>query len=235
LSAFDFFALAAELMKRNPPHHSDHDQLSRMALLGLAAGRDFDVSGLGAADVEEVEAGAVEARQAMQAALPRVGGVANGWVIPTDTMGVYGNYYLKRALVTLVGLGANPAEDAVYPVLLADEDGEPVSGDHSYVIHFDKDGLPPVAAFWSITMYDAEGFQVANEIDRFAIGDRDALAYNDDGSLDIYVQHADPGPERTSNWLPAPAADLGITMRLYAPAPEVLAGAWAPPPVRRVG
>ncbi|MBN9623152.1 MAG: DUF1214 domain-containing protein, partial [Actinobacteria bacterium] len=152
-----------------------------------------------------------------------------------EGIGVYGNGYLKRALVAEMGLGANPPEDAVYPLLLADADGKPIDGDNDYVVHFEPDALPPVAAFWSITMYDAEGFQVANELDRFAIGDRDPLAYNDDGSLDIYVQRENPGPERESNWLPAGPGPSGITMRLYAPARPVLSGTWAPPPVRRAG
>lgn len=233
MSAVDFFALGAELMKEHAPHHSDYSQLSRIAGLGLVPGQDLDPSRFTAAELEEIEAGAVEAREMMAASLPRMGSVANGWVIPADTMGVYGNYYLKRALVTQVGLGANQAEDAVYPVLLTDSDGQPASGDHDYVMHFAANQIPPVSAFWSITMYDAEGFQVANEINRFAIGDRDNLTFNADGSLDIYLQHTSPGPDKATNWLPAPEGPLGITMRLYAPAPEVLRGAWAPPPVRR--
>jgi hypothetical protein len=84
-------------------------------------------------------------------------------------------------------------------------------------------------------MYDAEGYQTANELNRFAIGDRDALTYNDDGSLDLYLQHGNPGPDRESNWLPAPLGPLGVTMRLYAPKPAVLLGQWHPPAVRRVG
>ncbi len=90
-------------------------------------------------------------------------------------------------------------------------------------------------AFWSVTMYDAEGYQVANEIDRFAIGDRDTLLYNADGSLDLYLQHRNPGPpEKVANWLPAPLGTLGVTMRLYAPPRrEVISGAWHPPAVRR--
>jgi hypothetical protein len=76
-------------------------------------------------------------------------------------MGVYGNYYFKRAVVTLVGLGANPAEDAVYPLLTADGDRNPIVGENAYIIHFDADELPPAAAFWSVTMYDADGFQAA--------------------------------------------------------------------------
>jgi hypothetical protein len=91
----------------------------------------------------------------------------------------------ERAIITMVGLGANSAEDAVYPILMADADGHLLAGDNDYVLHFDKTGLPPVHAFWSVTMYDAEGFQVANSLNRFAIGDRDPLHYNADGSLDM--------------------------------------------------
>jgi hypothetical protein len=150
-----------------------------------------------------------------------------------DMIGVYGNAYRRRAVVALVGLGANPPEDAVYPLLTADADGHPVAGEHDYALHFDADMLPPADAFWSVTMYDSEGYQVANELNRFAIGDRDPLTFNADGSLDIYLQHTNPGPDRESNWLPAPLGPLGITMRLYAPRREVLDGTWSPPPVRK--
>jgi hypothetical protein len=151
----------------------------------------------------------------------------------TETMGVYGNDYFRRAVVALAGLGANPVEDAIYPVLVADADGSPLSGGQDYVLHFEADKLPPAAAFWSVTMYDAEGYQAPNELDRFAIGDRDPLVYNRDGSLDLYLQQGNPGPEREANWLPAPPGPLRITMRLYAPKPEALDGRWSPPPVRK--
>jgi hypothetical protein len=155
-------------------------------------------------------------------------------MINSDTMGVYGNYYLKRATISMIGLGANQAEDAAYPLAVADADGKPIDGNNNYVMHFDKDKLPPVDAFWSITMYDKEGFQVANPLNRFAIGDRDQLKYNADGSLDIYIQNASPGKEKESNWLPAPKGPLGITMRLYAPHMEVLNGTWVPPGIKKV-
>ena len=87
----------------------------------------------------------------------------------TDTMGVYGNYYLKRAIVTQLGLGANLPEDAIYPLNLADDTGKPLDGANNYMLHFDKGATPPVNAFWSVTLYDAEGFQVANSLNRFAV------------------------------------------------------------------
>jgi hypothetical protein len=231
MPAADFFAYAADLLGVNPPHSTDFSLLARIANLGIVAGKSFDASGFSAGQRAEIDAGFAAARQKMLTAMATLGTNIDGWTTFTETMGVYGNYYLKRAVVTLMGLGANPAEDAVYPILTADAEGSPITGENDYVIHFDADKLPPAYAFWSVTMYDGEGFQVANELDRFAVGDRDPLMYNADGSLDIYVQHTNPGGERESNWLPAPLGPLGVTMRLYAPKPEVLDGRWHPPAV----
>jgi hypothetical protein len=166
--------------------------------------------------------------------LPRIAKVINGWQMNADSMGVYGDYYLKRAIVSMIGLGANQPADAIYPLNIADADGQPLDGDHDYVLHFNRDQLPPGAAFWSVTMYDAEGFQAPNSINRFTIGDRDNLGFNQDGSLDLYLQHDSPGHDHEANWLPAPRGPLGVTMRLYAPAPEALDGRWVPPPINRV-
>ena len=234
MAALDFFAYAAELLTVNPPHLTDFSQLARIAKLGIRPGRPFDASYFTGDERRQIEAGRTDAMADMTASLPTIGRSVNGWTVMTEQIGVYGNAYFKRAVVTLIGLGANPPEDAVYPLLNADADGDAVTGDRDYVIHFSADALPPVSAFWSVTMYDAEGYQVANELDRFALGDRDALTYGSDGSLTLYVQHANPGPERESNWLPAPLGPLGVTMRLYAPRAEVLDGRWVPPVVTRV-
>jgi hypothetical protein len=233
MDPLDFFGYAATLLAVNPPHPTDFSALARIAGLGIVTGKPFSAGDFDAQQRSEIAAGFSAALHDIMAALGTMGARANGWTILKDNMGVYGNAYLQRALIALVGLGANPPEDAVYPILVADAAGDPVTGDQDYVLHFDADNLPPVAAFWSVTMYDGEGYQVANEINRFAIGDRDKLTYNADGSLDLYVQHTNPGPERVANWLPAPRGTLGVTMRLYAPARSVLDGTWAPPPVRR--
>jgi hypothetical protein len=135
----------------------------------------------------------------------------------------------------MFGLGANQVEDAIYPLGPVDGDGKPFDGANDYVLHFAQDEIPPTSAFWSVTLYDNEGFQVANPLDRFAIGDRDPLTYNDDGSLDLYVQNASPGKDKEPNWLPAPAGPFNLTARLYWPKPQVLDGSWAPPGVRRAG
>ena len=101
--------------------------------------------------------------------MPTLARVVDYWSMNTDTMGVYGNYYLKRAIITQVGLGANLPEDAIYPLNLSDETGKPLDGTNKYTIHFDKDTIPPAEAFWSITLYDPQGFQVANPLNRFAV------------------------------------------------------------------
>jgi hypothetical protein len=234
MSAVDFFTLGAELMKKHPPHHSDWSQVARMKHIGLVPGQPFDAPALSAEDREALDSVPAEAVARITAFVKTTARVTNGWVMNTDSIGVYGNFYLKRAAVALAGLGANQPEDAIYPLQIADADGAPANGSANYVLHMEAVELPPVDAFWSVTAYDEEGFQVANPINRFAIGDRDQLHYNDDGSLELLVQAEFPGPERESNWLPAPKGPFSLCMRLYGPRPEALDGRWNPPPLRRV-
>lgn len=230
MPAAEYFHYGTELMKLHPPHVTDWSTLARMRRIGLEPGK-FDAS---KSSAEVLTKGAAAGLKLIQEKAPTIARVTNGWQMNTDTMGVYGNFYLKRAIVALVGLGANQTDDAVYPLNFADADGKPVIAENKYVLHFAKEELPPASAFWSLTMYDAEGFQVANPLNRFAIGDRDALKYNADGSLDLYVQHDPPGPDKESNWLPAPkSGTLGLTLRLYAPKPQVADGRWNPPAIRR--
>lgn len=232
MDVLDYFAYASRLLAVNPPHLTDFSILARLAGLGIHTGEDFDAERFDTDQRAQIEAGRADALAAMAAALPTLGASVNGWTVMTDTIGVYGNSYLQRAVVTMIGLGANPPEDAVYPLLTVDADGNPPSGDNDYVLHFDATDLPPVDAFWSVTMYDGEGFHVANELNRFALGDRDPLIYHEDGSLDLFLQHTSPGVGREANWLPAPLGPLGVTLRLYAPREAVLSGAWQPPAVR---
>ena len=226
-----FFDRALALMAVHPPHATDWSLIARMTRIGLVPGARFAGLDPGVRSaLADVPAGA----QALMAkALPRLANVVNGWQVNLDTMGVYGNSYVKRAIVAMIGLGANAAEDALYPVLQTDADGQGVRGERDYLLHFDADGLPPVDAFWSVTMYDGQGFHAGNPLDRFALGDRDELSFNPDGSLDLYLQHETPGPDLESNWLPSPEGPIGVTMRLYAPKPTALDGTWSPPPVRR--
>ena len=229
-----YFSYAANLIKTNPPHDTDWSTVARLKRIGIEPGKPFNPEALSPAIRATLDRAATDALKEMYQKLPTLARIVNGWQMNTDTMGVYGNYYLKRAIVAMVGLGANQPEDAIYPMLVADSDGKPLVGESDYVLHFSKNEIPPVNAFWSITMYDEGGFQVPNSLNRFAIGDRDQLQYNSDGSVDIYIQHESPGAEKESNWLPAPASGkLGVTMRLYAPKAQALDGRWSPPAVER--
>jgi hypothetical protein len=233
MPAGKFFAYAAEVLKLQPPHLTDQPILAQMKRIGIEPGRGFDINMVDPAIKAALETAPADAMQLMAWKVATVARVANGWSMNTDTMGVYGNYYLKRAIVAQLGLGANLPEDAIYPLSLADDTGKPLDGSNSYVLHFDRGATPPVDAFWSITLYDAEGFQVANSINRFAVSSWMAFKYDPDGSLDLYVQNANPGADKETNWLPAPTGPFNLTMRLYAPKSEALTGKWNPPPMMR--
>jgi hypothetical protein len=234
LPAAQYFAYAAELLKLHPPHITDEPIIAQMKGIGIEPGRSFEFDQLDPAVQKSLESVPEDAQQLMKWKLPTLARVANGWSMNTDTMGVYGNYYLKRALVTQLGLGANLSEDAIYPLNLCDSAGKPLDGANKYAIHFDKGAAPPVNAFWSITLYDSEGFQVANVLNRFAVSSYMPFKTNPDGSLDLYFQHESPGKDKEANGLPAPAAAFNLCMRLYGPKSEALTGKWNPPPVVKI-
>ena len=231
----DFFALFAELLKANPPHANDYPILDQMKRIGIEAGKSF-ASASAPKDVQDaLDAAPSAALAKIKAAVMKSGNAVNGWRINLMGIGTYGADYLHRAAVAFAGLGANTIEDAVYPFAFADADGKPFASDQRYTLHFEKDQLPPVRAFWSLTMYDDRQLFAENPLGRYAIGDRDKLAFNPDGSLDLYIQRVSPGTGKESNWLPAPKSG-GFTMnlRLYWPKDAVRDGSWGPPPVRKL-
>jgi hypothetical protein len=140
-------------------------------------------------------------------------------------------------LVTAIGLGANRVQDAVYPTSLKDAEGKAYEGTNKYVMHFPKGQLPPVGGFWSLTMYDANYFFVANPINRYSISARQKLKANPDGSVDLYIQNQSPGADKESNWLPAPKDKFVLMLRMYWPnekSPSIINGTWKPPAVKKV-
>jgi hypothetical protein len=231
MPADQYFAYAAELLKLHPPHITDQPIIARLKRVGFEVGKSFDLDKADPAVKAGLESAPEAAQKLMQWKIPTMARIANGWSMNTDTMGVYGNYYLKRAMVAQVGLGANVPEDAIYPFNLADDAGKPLDGTSNYTIHFDKGQTPPAEAFWSITLYDSDGFQVANSLNRFAVSSWMSLKYNADGSLDLYFQNEGPGVDKEANWLPAPKGPYNLTMRIYAPKSDALTGKWNPPPV----
>ncbi len=147
MAAGSFFEYAAELLKVNPPHITDQPIVARMRRIGIEPGKSFDLGKTDATVKRGLERAAPDALKAMKEKIPTLARVVNGWQMNTDTMGVYGNFYLKRAIVALLGLGANLPEDAVYPLNIGDADGKPLKGANQYTLHFGKNEIPPREGF----------------------------------------------------------------------------------------
>jgi hypothetical protein len=229
-----FFNRLATLMTSNPPGAADAPMLAKLARIGVVPGRTFDMGTLDPSVRKGLEGSVQTAVAKMGAAAKEMGTPVNGWRVPPLTLADFGTDYDLRGEIALVGIGANLAKDAVYPTAFVDANGEPLNGANRYVVHFDKGALPPVNAFWSLTMYDAQSFLAANPINRYNIAGWMPLKYNADGSLDLYVQHDSPGKEKGSNWLPAPEGPFNVTLRMYWPKESVLDGSWKPPAVQKV-
>lgn len=229
-----FFTTLCRLIAINPPRAEDAPMLQRMRDAGLltdncaskltlpmalATERGYRRVIAGLHDIDKVLA-----KQQTY----------NGWRM-SKVVGEYGTQYLQRAAVAKIGLGANLREDAVYPYVRLDSRGRPLDGAQRYRLHFDKAQLPPVRGFWSLTLYNQAMFFVDNPINRYAIGDRDALHYNPDGSLDLYVQPEAPqDPAQKDNWLPSKSGPTALMLRLYWPEQSALDFSWLPPAVERL-
>lgn len=234
MDAGAYFKLLASLMRDNPPSKDDAPIVAEMAKIGLVPGQDFDISKLGPTIAQAVAEAPKAGIAAIMAQFKTGPLKINGWAILTKT-GIYGTDYANRALVTAIGLGANRPQDAIYPTSIVDADGKPYSGETKYVMHFPKGQAPPARGFWSLTMYDAQFFFVANELNKYTVSPRNDLKYGVDGSLDIYIQNESPGAEKEANWLPAPKGRFVLMLRLYWPSekdPSILNDTWMPPAVK---
>jgi hypothetical protein len=234
MDATTFFDRLNALMLNNPPALVDAAAMKRFAAIGIAPGKPFDLQSLDPVVAKGLErsVAAGQAKIVTEAKKPH-GRNVNGWQILPDNTGKFGADYNWRAVVALIGLGANLPWDAIYPHATVDTQGQPLTGANRYTIRFRKGQLPPVNGFWSITMYNAKQAFVQNAIDRYAIGDRDKLQFNNDGSLTLYVQHDSPGKDKESNWLPAPVDSFNLFMRLDWPKKEIVDGTWKMPPIER--
>ena len=241
LSVDDYFNLLAKLLVNNPPAAADKHILEKMAKIGIVPGQPFDRSKLAPAAHEAIALVPRIANEKIMLWLKEgiVEGdmkLENGWLFTTKT-GNYGANYLQRALITAIGLGANRSQDAVYPTSEGPSAISSYTGEKKYVMHFNKGELPPANGFWSLTMYDQDYFFVPNPLDRYSISARQNLKANTDGSVDLYIQNKNPGPDKESNWLPAPKDKFILMMRLYWPKendPSILDGSWKIPRVKAV-
>ncbi len=234
LNATDFFKIMTDMLIKNPPPESDAVLLRQFENIGINLNYGFDASKLDQQTIAGLSRAAKDAFEIIKNSRGELGPqFVNGWMVLRN-LGTYDDAFLKRAVTAWSGLGANVDEESMYARVFIDQEGKTLNGKNKYVIHFNSNELPPVDAFWSMTMYGPDYFLVPNSINRYAIGDRtEGLKYNADGSLDIFVQH-EPPEEGQSNWLPAPEGDFNIILRLYQPTFKALNGTYKFPPVKRV-
>jgi hypothetical protein len=246
-----FFDTLAKLMGPNPPAELDEPTVKLMARIGLVPGQPFDCD---PSTLATLDAAVLEARRIMSKS-PQLGLTTTGWSMPLG-IGTYGRRYLQRALIAKRALGANLTEDAVYGGAIQDVHGQLLSGAYRYVMHFDKDKLPPIddRGFWSVTMYNMPLRNLVENVDRYAVGwpavEGREPCYNEDDSLDIYIQKdppGEPGSIEYCNWLPAPDGEFLLFLRMYWPLLEEpekkrqvklnrvqVKGKWEPPVVQRL-
>jgi hypothetical protein len=232
LSTPEFFNRLMQLMVSHPASKEDAPLIERLAQLEIKPGQAVHLSWSNALSFS---LGRWIANQRVMQAL-NTKAQDGSWSYPPLNLGRYGTDYNTRAAVAMVGLGANLPEDAMYPNTALDHQGQALNGKHRYRLHFAANALPPVKAFWSITAYGADEFLIDNPMQRFAIGDRDPLVFNADGSLDLWVQATPPSQkEAASNWLPVQmGAPFLLNARLYWPEDKALNGQWKMPAVERL-
>ncbi len=238
MSIEQYFNELAEYIAEFPPAEADSTMIENMKKIGIVAGQPWDISQFSPelqAKLKEVpKKGFAKLRQMQQN--PPADWIKNNWLYITAT-GEYGTDYLNRAVVNFVGYGANLPLDAVYPFTFKDKEGNMFDGKNKYVLHLNKEQLPPLnkGGFWSLTMYNADEFLVDNPINRYALRDRDPLVYNEDGSLDIYIQSDNPGAEKEANWLPSPKeGKFNLTFRFYNPKQPIIDRTYDIPMVEKV-
>jgi hypothetical protein len=233
MDAGTYFKLLAQLMRDNPPAKDDAPIVAKMAQIGIVPGQDFDIAQLDPAVAQSLQSVPKAALTKISAHSRTAGSDVNGWLFSTKT-GVYGTDYLQRAFIAAIGLGANRPQDAIYPTSEMAVTGQPYEGANKYVIHFPKGQMPPVNAFWSLTMYNADFYFVQNPLNRYTLSSRSKFRTNRDGSVDLFIQSTPPSKRMQSNWLPAPAGRFILMLRFYWPKEAIIDGTWKPPVVTSI-
>ncbi|MGW8317127.1 MAG: DUF1254 domain-containing protein [Bacteroidales bacterium] len=235
----NFIGYLNALMGEVDLHPSEEGMFNRFSKIGIAPGRTFNPEAVDEDILSAIREGIASAREKIAEESTRLGERKNGWQLIAGAFGTreaMKDRYLTRAAAAYFGLWGNDLEEAFYPETTYDADNESLDGStYNYILHFSKEVLPPVNAFWSLTMYKLpEQLLVENEIDRYKIGsDTEGMKYNTDGSLDIYIQRENPGNGLESNWLPAHNGKFSLQARMYWPKKEALDPLYAPPPVEK--
>ena len=232
-----FFEILNFELQFCPANPSETALMERFAKINVGAGMTFDINSMKPEIQQAIKDGMSDAWADFKALQAEA---AEGKVTSGDMFGTrefLQNNYLYRMTAAVTGIYGNSKEEAMYPLYLVDSDGQPLTGENKYTIRVEKDQLPPVNSFWSLTMYEMPASLLyANALDRYLINSPmvPKLDRAKDGSITIYFQHASPGPKHQSNWLPAPAGPFIVVLRMYWPKQEALDGTWKVPPMTKV-
>jgi hypothetical protein len=228
-----FISYLNALLPFMPTPDSEKDMFNRFSRIGIGAGKAFDADKLKPEIRNAIEQGIAQASQELKKFASE----------QTDSSAFFGtrkflgtDYVMKRAAGAMLGIYANSKEEAVYGAYQMDSTGKPLDGTKRWVLRFAPGQLPPTSLFWSITMYRLpERLLAENPINRYSIGDKTpGLKQSADGSLVIYIQRDNPGPDKESNWLPTPGGPFFIASRYYGPKPALADGTWKQPMITPV-
>ncbi len=233
------------MMKLTKPLPSEKVLRANLAKLGIGTEHGFDIESFSPEIQNAIEQGVKEGFKELENFIKKY---ASDPLVSAKIFGTrdfltksakenynLDNLYILRAVAAHMGLYGNSGTEAIYPTYLKDSAGNPLnSATNNYTITFNKNELPPVKAFWSLTMYDGKTqLFVHNSLDRYLLnsGMQDNFVYGKDGSLTLYIQKESPGKTLGTNWLPAPNGPFYCVMRLYGPEDAALTGQWINPPM----
>ena len=226
-----FFNKANELMVKNSPTAADKEMLEKIAAVNIGPGMEFDISVLTGDVAENWKTMLTEIQLKLIKEGQKFSKKLGQWDYFGEPIGDFNTEYAYRALVALAGLGANTVEVALYPKIEQDADGNTLTGEKSYLLHFESYPQVLEGGFWSVTAYGDDDFLIDNPIDRYCINDRSDLKANDDGSVDIIL--SEDAPENTTNWLPVGDGGFHLYMRIYTPDMDAL-DTWTAPTITEI-
>ena len=235
-TSMEFFNILNFMLQFTPTVPSEKELMERFAKIGVGAGKPFDANKLSPEIKKAIEQGMADAWADMAKLQKRIDAKEVPFGDMFGTREYLKNNYLYRMAAAVNGIYGNSKQEAMYPIYAVDAEGQKLDGSKRYVLRFAPGQLPPVNAFWSLTMYELPAsLLVANPLNRYLLNSpmlpqfkRDA-----DGGLTLLVQNDSPGKDREANWLPAPKGPFVMFMRLYAPKDEALEGKWTAPPLKR--
>jgi hypothetical protein len=233
IRSFEQLGFAMKLFLSSNEDYSD-PLIASFKQIGLSASKGFEWQALDEPTKRGLARAVHIADQIIDDAYQNSAVIVNGWRY--NMAGGRGGYdFAVRSAFAKYLLGANVSEQLFYPNTKVDSANQPLSGKNKYVLHFEKNEIPPVSVFWNLAMYDEKELFVENDFKRYTIGSTtDGLKQNTDGSIDLYIQRDNPGKDKESNWLPAAAGSFNLTMRMYGASSSVLDGSYSLPAVKKV-